>query len=380
MNEPLLLVSTASQWLGPARMARALAKAGCAVSLLAPRDSLAAKSRYITRQHVLPGDAIPMEWLQSLIAAVDESAAGLVVPCDEMAVRLLFALVLEPPPDLPSATHSRMETLITASLGDPAFYQTSIDKTLLPPAAEALGIRVPPYVLADGIDEAIASAATLGYPLVLKRRFGFAGEGVAIVTDPDHLVREASQLLSPDQLDLGQQHPQQLLAQAFIRGEYHSQAAATWRGSLLASFAWVRQIATLACKGQTSVLRFIHPAETGTATATLCAAFGLSGFCNTQFVVGENGDAYLLEINRRIVTHMHMGERVGADLGIAMARQLRGLPPEPRTERAWAKEPSVAIFPRELFRDPSSRWLRDCPSDVPWDEPELIKAMMAMRH
>jgi len=36
MSEPLLMVSTASQWLGPARMARALARADCEVSLLAP--------------------------------------------------------------------------------------------------------------------------------------------------------------------------------------------------------------------------------------------------------------------------------------------------------------------------------------------------------
>ena len=34
MSEPLLMVSTASQWLGPARMARALARGGCEVSLL----------------------------------------------------------------------------------------------------------------------------------------------------------------------------------------------------------------------------------------------------------------------------------------------------------------------------------------------------------
>ena len=72
MSEPLLMVSTASQWLGPARMARALARADCEVSLLAPADSLAAKSRYVTRRHVLAGNAIPMEWLQSLIATIDD--------------------------------------------------------------------------------------------------------------------------------------------------------------------------------------------------------------------------------------------------------------------------------------------------------------------
>jgi predicted ATP-grasp superfamily ATP-dependent carboligase len=361
-------------------MARALAKADCEVSLLAPADSLAAKSRYVARLHVLAGNAIPMEWLHSLIAAIDDTAPRMLVPCDEMAVRLLFALALDPPRDLPSATRLRLDMLVRTSLGDPEFFQSSIDKILLPPAAEALGMRVPPYALADGVDEAIARAASLGYPLVLKRRFGFAGEGVAVVTDADDLVRQGRSLLSPDQLDLGQSHPQQLLVQSFIRGPYHSQAIAAWRGKPLARFAWERQVATLPYKGQTSVLRFVRSPETAAHTETLCEAFGISGFCNVQFVLDQDGRAYLLELNRRIVTHMHMGERVGADLAAAMARQLRGLPPAPPTEPPLQSGPSVAIFPREWLRDPHSRWLHEYPSDLPWDDPALIKAMLAMLH
>jgi hypothetical protein len=42
--------------------------------------------------------------------------------------------------------------------------------------------------------------------------------------------------------------------------------------------------------------------------------------------------------------------------------------------------PSVAIFPREWQRDPRSRWLHEYPSDLPWDDPALIKAMFAMLH
>jgi ATP-grasp in the biosynthetic pathway with Ter operon len=127
-------------------------------------------------------------------------------------------------------------------------------------------------------------------------------------------------------------------------------------------------------------LRFVRSPETEAYTETLCEAFGISGFCNVQFVLDQDGRAYLLEINRRIVTHMHMGERVGADLAAAMARQLRGLPPALRVEPPSESGPSVAIFPREWLRDPRSRWLREYPSDVPWDDPALIKAMLAMRH
>ncbi len=37
-------------------------------------------------------------------------------------------------------------------------------------------------------------------------------------------------------------------------------------------------------------------------------------------------------------------------------------------------------FPQEWLRDPGSAWLRSHPVDVPWDEPELIEAMLALRH
>ncbi|HKW79618.1 MAG TPA: ATP-grasp domain-containing protein [Casimicrobiaceae bacterium] len=380
MSDALLMVSTASQWLGPARMARALAKAGFTVALLAPPDSLAAKSRFVAIHQVLAANAIPMEWLQALIASIDDLAPRVLVPCDEMAIRLLFALVLGPPRDLPSATRKRLAGLIEASLGDPAHYQTSIDKTLLPPAAEALGVRVPAYVLAGGIEEAIAGAATLGYPLVVKRRFGFAGEGVAIVADADELTMHCNALLGPDQLDLEQRLPGRLLIQAFIHGAYHSQAFAAVHGRVLAAFGWDRRVATMPRKGQTSVLRFVRSPETLQFAETLCRAFGISGFCNVQFVLDGSGKAYLLEINRRIVTHMHMGERVGADLALGLAQGLHGAPARHDAQPQAADGPSVAIFPREWLRDPRSAYLRDCPADLPWDEPELLRALLAMRH
>jgi len=39
-----------------------------------------------------------------------------------------------------------------------------------------------------------------------------------------------------------------------------------------------------------------------------------------------------------------------------------------------------AHFPQEWLRDDASRWLREYPVDVPWDEPELIEAMLALRN
>ena len=382
MKRAVLMVSTATGWLGTARMARTFANADFEVLLLAPAASLAVKSRYLTRVRFLPDHANPMQFLLALAAMVGESKPQLLVPCDEMALRLLFALILEPPPaGATSVMLLPLAALVRESLGDPKHYATSVDKLLLTPAAQDLGVRVPRHVIANGIDEAKAFADTHGYPVVLKRRFGFAGEGVAIVNNSEELVREAHSLLRPDQLDLGLRSHGRLLVEEFIEGPYHSQAIVAWKGNPLAGFAWERHVASLPLKGQTTVLRFVRSPESRASSEALCRAFGMSGFFNVQFVLrAGTGEAYLLEINRRIVTHMHMGERVGADLAVALQEHMQGRPTTQAREIPGPYGPTVAVFPREWLRDPESRYLRECPVDVPWDEPELFAAMLAMRH
>lgn len=361
-------------------MPRVLARAGFDVSLLAPKDSLAAKSRYVSRIALLSTAATPMEWLLRLIQVTDEVAPELLVPCDEMAVRLLFILAVEPPRGFNPVLRARLVALITNSLGDPRFYEASIDKTMLPAAAEVLGIPVPPYAIARRVDEAITHAGALGYPVVLKRRFGFAGEGVAVVSTKDELTAAAQRLLRPDQLDLGEHPDPRLLVQAFITGPYRSQALVALRGEPLESFSWERHVPTTPVKGQTSVLRFVRSPETRAFSEALCRGFGMGGFFNVQFVVDERtGEACLLEINRRIVTHTHLGERVGKDLAKALLRALDGTP-APLSTSIDDAAGTVVIFPREWLRDPGSPHLAEFPSDVPWDEPELFAAMLAMRH
>src|SRR5436190_691757 len=155
MNRGILLVSTASRWLGTARMPRCLARAGFEVALLAPRGSLALHSRFVARSIVLRDEATPMQWLLSLVAMIAEVEPRLVIPCDEVAIRLLFELVHNPPRHLGGEGGARVQQLVRESLGDPAHYETSIDKTMLPPAAQALGVPVPPYRLAETVDEAV---------------------------------------------------------------------------------------------------------------------------------------------------------------------------------------------------------------------------------
>ena len=381
MSRSILLVSTATLWLGTARMPRVLARAGFEVVLLAPHGSLAAKSRYVSRVGFLATTATPMEWLLTLIRMVDVHSPEALVPCDEMAVRLLITVALEPPPGFDRALRTRLVELIEASLGDPSFYVASIDKTMLPPVAAALGVRVPDYAIATSVDDVQRHAAALGYPVVVKRRFGFAGQGVAIVSTGEDLAAAAQQLLRPDQLDLGEFRSPQLLVQAFIAGPYHSQSLVAKRGVVLASFAHERYVATASIKGQTAVLRFIESPGTREFSETLCRGLGMTGFLSTQFVLdAKSGDAYLLEINRRLATHMHLGERVGRDLASAFFNRNAGAEPAEAVAERGNTSGIIAVFPREWLRDPDSPYLVDFPVDVPWDDPALLQAMLAMRH
>ncbi|MBU6484340.1 MAG: hypothetical protein KGJ25_01430 [Betaproteobacteria bacterium] len=141
MNNAILLVSTATQYIGTARMPAALTNAGFEVSLLTPQRSLAAKSRHVRRCSFLPDNASPMQWLAAFVRMVELVSPRLVLPCDDNSVRLLQSLVLSPPAALPAAASLGLASLVRESLGDPEFYATSIDKLRLASSAIVRRLR-----------------------------------------------------------------------------------------------------------------------------------------------------------------------------------------------------------------------------------------------
>ena len=63
-----------------------------------------------------------MQWLVSLIAMINEVAPRVVVPCDEVAIRLLFEVVRNPPRDLHGDRGAAIKRLVQQSLGNPDFW------------------------------------------------------------------------------------------------------------------------------------------------------------------------------------------------------------------------------------------------------------------
>ena len=113
----------------------------------------------------------------------------------------------------------------------------------------------------------------------------------------------------------------------------------------------------------------------------LVSGFGMSGMFATECVIDARvGDAYLIEVNRRVTPGLHVGARIGVDPGAALYAALTGTQSTSRSDPAPGEEGVNVHFPQEWLRDPASAYLRDYPVDVPWEDSGLVEAMLAMRH
>lgn len=377
---PILLVSTATRGYGTARTPRALAKAGFEVTLLAPRNSLAESSRFVTRIAYLPDDATPLKWIHAVAATVRAVSPQQIMPCDDVSFRLLAMLVLSPPPQMQPALQAGLDNLVRVSLGDPAHYRTSIDNTMLPAAAARAGVRAPEHAVVSTRDQAAAFAGKHGYPVVLKRPYASAGDGVRIAADSAELAEAVTALGETKADDLEPDASGRLLMQKHVDGHTCYQNVAAWRGRLLADYAGDRLEAHAGSSASGSVVRYHDAPALRESSKRLVEAFGMTGLFMIEYIVEKaTGLPYLLEINRRISPGTHYGGAVQVDLCAAFHAAMRGLSSPTRSRLDAGEERMFVPFPAEWLRNPESRWLRQYPVDIPWDDPELLDAMLALR-
>lgn len=377
---PVLLVSTTTRWYGTARTPRALAKAGFEVTLLTPRNSLAEASRFVSRVAYLEDKATPVDWIHAVAASVRAVSPVQIMPCDDMSFRLLAMLVVSPPAQLQPSLQAELGTLVRASLGDPAHYRTSVDKTLLCAAAAQAGVRVPAHSTATSADEAVRFAEAHGYPIVVKRPFSTAGDGVRIAANAAELDTAVQTLAPPRPDDLEPDASRRLLVQKHVDGHLCYQNVAAWEGRMLAGYAGDRLQAHGGAMAPGTVVRYHDAPELREFSERLVRAFGMTGLFTSEYMIERaTGLAHLIEINRRISPGTHYGAVMDVDLCAALYAALRDLPSPSRSGLDVGEERVFVQFPAEWLRNPESRWLRQYPVDIPWDDPELLEAMLAMR-
>lgn len=123
-------------------------------------------------------------------------------------------------------------------------------------------------------------------------------------------------------------------------------------------------------KRSSTVLKPINSPAMDEAARRLVASLGCSGFVSFDFILDASRQPWLLEMNPRPIGSTHLGRLFGHDLAHAFITHEARRDPQPPASLA------VALFPKELERDPSGALIDGglVVHDVPWDEPAIVAA------
>ncbi len=162
--------------------------------------------------------------------------------------------------------------------------------------------------------------------------------------------------------------------QAFVPGRPATSAFACWKGRVLASIH-MDVLETLHPRGPATVMRRVDCPQMEQAAVRLAERFGLSGLHGLDFVRDEAGQAHLIEMNPRATQASAFAFGPDHDLAAALAGCF--FPAARRPRPILTENPVIALFPQEWRRDPQSPWLHSAYPDVPWDDPEVLRACLA---
>ena len=375
MTPSLLIVTMGTDAVAPARMPYELSSAGFNVTLLAPRDALATHTAFVDKIGYFPPDVTLYQWVQAVAGAVRAVRPALILPGDDVAVRTLMQLALRPPEGLRSDVRDELADVVRRSLGPPASWTDSIDKSRLFDVARRAGVPIADGDVAEREHDAAAIAAHLGYPVIVRPSHGSGGKGSARC-DSEAELRSAIRLApSPDGLDTGE--PQRFVIQRFIDGRVVKRAALAWNGVEIAGFTRGRLETHPGPLGPASVVEFVGLPAVRDANLRLFAALDLHGLVGAQYMIEpDRGAALLIEIHRRMLPATHAGRLVGVDLAAALRACVDGVSWTGPTDLPGGTGRRIALFPQEWYRDPESGWLATLPSDAPWHDPRLFEAML----
>jgi hypothetical protein len=381
--KPIVLIATTSRWLPTARLGMALAHAGCVVDAVCPVGHPLGRIKAVRKSHPYRG----LMALQSFANAIAATNPDFVVPGDDLAtthLHRLYDLELRQGKDGQSIC-----ALIERSLGARESFPVVYARSAFVELARQADIRAPKTEVIANLGELRNWVSRVGLPTVLKANGTSGGEGVRVVYTLEEAERAFRALQAPPLLmravkravvdqDRTLVLPSLLRrrsvvnAQEFVGGREATSAVACWRGEVLASLDF-EVLNKRDSAGPSSVVRLIDNAEMSAAAAKMARRLKLSGMHGFDFMLeAHTGIAHLIEINPRATQVGHLRLGPGHDLPAAVYAALSGesANPAPRI----TTNDTIALFPQEWLRDPKSPFLRSAYNDIPWEEPELLKA------
>jgi hypothetical protein len=386
--KPTVLIAATSQWATTARLAMALANAGCIVDAVCPSRHPLRKTSAVRQAHSYGG----LTPLKSFAAAITATRPDFLLSGDDPTTQHLHHLYYR------ERRRGKEGALICAliehSLGAAESFPVVYARTTFIETAQEEGIRVPKTEVIENTDDLRRWVDRMGFPTVLKANGTTGGEGVRIVHTledaelafrtlqaPPLLARAVKRALVDGEEALVWpsllRRRSVVNAQVFVAGREATSAIACWKGSAMASLHFEVLIKGYSA-GPATVMRLIDNAEMSAAAEKMARRLKLSGLHGFDFMLeSETGNPYLIEINPRATQVGHLSLGPGRDLPAALYAAVSGQ--AVKAAPTVTENDTIALFPQEWTRDPASPFLRSGYHDVPWEEPELVRACLRSR-
>ncbi|WP_448953897.1 ATP-binding protein [Labrys neptuniae] len=385
MTPRILFLSLAND-VGCERIVAEMAQCGVECGLVSPADFYCTALCCLAWRSILPrglGMRFNIPFVRvHLERAMRAWQPQLVLPLDDLSSWLLRSLAVDP-----GADAGLRETLIH-SLGSPQGYAASINRSAFMDRAQALGIDKPDHCAITDRNSALEQARAWGYPVVMKIEQTSGGVGVALVQDASELKSRLDNLLDNGLFRTIKHRFKQMvyeraglrqnttlgILQSFVAGRPAFRTVAAHEGRVLCGVSFVAEQTDPVPTGASTVVRHIENQAMEAATSALVAALGCSGFVSFDFMVDPAQQrAWVIEMNPRSIGTTHLGRLFGNDVCGHLAATLGARASRPAPIRPAGD--LVALFPKEIERNPASPYLRS-PAvyhDIPSDEPRLVE-------
>ncbi len=305
---------------------------------------------------------------------------AIVIPCDDGVVWQMQRL---------HATSPELRPLIERSLGSPVGFSVVRDRASLLELAVELGIRTPVTKRVETEEDVIVSGmARRG---VLKRSGTWGGSGVELVASEDAALGAFRRLRAPvkasfawkrllvnrDPLALwmwSSQETAEVTIQQFVNGRPANAMLLCWEGRVVAMVT-VEVLRAQGMTGAATVVQPIDNREIAEAARKIAAHLGLTGFYGLDFMLEHvTGTPYLIEMNPRCTQLGHLNLLPGGSLAAALAAKLTGVSV---ASVGVPVRSEVVFFPQAVKLNPENPYLHRGFHDVPWEEPELVRNLLA---
>ena len=242
----------------------------------------------------------------------------------------------------------------------------------------AAGVPITPGGDAETPEQAHATATRLGYPVMLKAAFGGGGKGMRLVQRPEELTSAFERAQSEAGRAFG--NPTVYLEKAILRPRHvEIQVLGDRNGAMVHLF---ERDCSIQRRHQKVVEETPSPVVSdelvrrmGEVAVRGALAVGYHSAGTFEFLLGEDGSFYFLEMNTRLqVEHPITEWTTGVDLVAEMVKIAAGEPLGLRQEalarrgasiecRVYAEDPSSGFLPSPgtlaELRPPSGPWVRD---------------------